>query len=955
MFSINKMLIVTFDISSFNHILEERFQDKIIVNFFTKLMEIFENTTKRYNGRLNNYIENFIVAIFDIPDFNEGEELNVILYVKDINKNIKRILQELNKEYNVDVGIKSIVGYYNIIKEKDVFYKVIEDEIKEIAFLFNICNNYEILVNEEIYNNLKNIFLFDKIKDNRFYKIIEDQGLKIESNRTDSLNKEDINILTSLISKNKEKVLAIEGSNFIGNSSLINSLSKLDSSSIYIKVNLFTNSYYFSILKYIYDYIFELICSFYSSFFKKKSKFYNELFKIYISFNNYDKMSRISKYALFNLFQNLFRRISKIKKIFLIIGNYQYLDHGFYEFINFLIKALIKENVYFVLLTNNMNSLKNTNNFKMIKINIPQFSNEVIFRKIENLSDTQEKILKVIAIYGENIDLYFLKKIIGNIDIEKDIYELYNLNLLDIQRERNIFFTNNIISELVLKTILSKEEKDLHGIIANMLRKFCPKIFYEKIGFHYEKANDIKNAILYYFFAFLKARDLMDYRLACEFLDKSISLATLLYENNKESLFFEEDIEVKNYSILTPFWSYKIKFKLTIGALYYFRLNLTFSYESIYESLIEKLIVFSEYDFKISNYYIYFLSQIAYFNYLLFNKFRLDLSILSKIEKDIKEKKDELLLAIFYSSYILILISKNFSIESNEETILTNFFLARKIVIKSKNIDYFTKNSFLLYWYDNYIAYLKIVNKRVGYILNKIKKATKYCLTDFQKMHFYLKISGLLSPLSNEEYRQIYVKKALIYSKKCFSYTDVMHCYSNLCYWYLVKGRYFSALKMNKKAKFLSFLLNDKLEMSMIYKNLGDLYNCLKEYKKAEIAYKNSLKYKEEFDSTKNIIDFNNIVFPKASLCYSLIKNKKFNDAKDLVINIESNMSKIFFGNEIPIFINFIKNLLIIKDKYSEESIKNIKQCYFDIKNINPNAIQLIWIKEELKEYGVIL
>ncbi len=140
-----------------------------------------------------------------------------------------------------------------------------------------------------------------------------------------------------------------------------------------------------------------------------------------------------------------------------------------------------------------------------------------------------------------------------------------------------------------------------------------------------------------------------------------------------------------------------------------------------------------------------------------------------------------------------------------------------------------------------------------------------------------------------------------------------------------------------------------------IYKNLGDLYNCIKEYKKAEREYKNSIKYKEEIESTKNVVDFNNIVFPKTSLCYSLIKNKKFEEAKNLITNIESNISRVFFGNEIPIFINFIKQLLILKDKYNEESISKIKKCYFDIKNINPQAIQLIWIKQELLEYGVIV
>ena len=77
-------------------------------------------------------------------------------------------------------------------------------------------------------------------------------------------------------------------------------------------------------------------------------------------------------------------------------------------------------------------------------------------------------------------------------------------------------------------------------------------------------------------------------------------------------------------------------------------------------------------------------------------------------------------------------------------------------------------------------------------------------------------------------------------------------------------------------------------------------------------------------------------------------------DAEKYIKEVELSMSNIFFGNEVPIFLKFLHCYLsLILEEYDDETIKIMKNCYNDMKQLNPGAVQLVWIKRELTENGI--
>ena len=89
-------------------------------------------------------------------------------------------------------------------------------------------------------------------------------------------------------------------------------------------------------------------------------------------------------------------------------------------------------------------------------------------------------------------------------------------------------------------------------------------------------------------------------------------------------------------------------------------------------------------------------------------------------------------------------------------------------------------------------------------------------------------------------------------------------------------------------------------------------------------------------------------------MIFSLIKDSKIDEANKILRESELAMSKAFFGKEIPIFLDFLKKFIsLIVNKYDRDTVDRMKNCYIDMKNIMPNAIQLIWMKKELAENGV--
>ncbi|MBP5707286.1 MAG: hypothetical protein J6W76_08360, partial [Spirochaetales bacterium] len=148
---------------------------------------------------------------------------------------------------------------------------------------------------------------------------------------------------------------------------------------------------------------------------------------------------------------------------------------------------------------------------------------------------------------------------------------------------------------------------------------------------------------------------------------------------------------------------------------------------------------------------------------------------------------------------------------------------------------------------------------------------------------------------------------------------------------------------------------NDIHEIHMAYKNLGDLCNCLERYTDAMKFYRKCLETPINYDdSHKQYVDFSDPVFPKSALAFTLIKTNRLEEAAKYIKEVELSMSNIFFGNEIPIFLVFLRCYLsLILKEYDDETIKIMKNCYYDMKQLNAGAVQLVWIRRELTENGI--
>ena len=103
-------------------------------------------------------------------------------------------------------------------------------------------------------------------------------------------------------------------------------------------------------------------------------------------------------------------------------------------------------------------------------------------------------------------------------------------------------------------------------------------------------------------------------------------------------------------------------------------------------------------------------------------------------------------------------------------------------------------------------------------------------------------------------------------------------------------------------------------------------------------------------------MDFSDPVFPKSALAFTLIKIGRLEEADKYIREVELAMSNIFFGNEVPIFLKFLRCYLsLILEEYDDETIKIMKNCYYDMKEMNPGAVQLVWIRRELTENGILV
>ncbi len=157
--------VMFIDIRGFTPI-SESLEPEVVVEILNEYLSMATEEIIKYNGVLDKYIGDGIMALFNVPYAMEDHELACIKAALAIKNNSKTLYDKLYKKYGkeVEFGIgincgSAIVG--NIGSEKRMDYTAIGDTVNTAARLESNAQRGQILISEELYKRIS-----DKVKVN---------------------------------------------------------------------------------------------------------------------------------------------------------------------------------------------------------------------------------------------------------------------------------------------------------------------------------------------------------------------------------------------------------------------------------------------------------------------------------------------------------------------------------------------------------------------------------------------------------------------------------------------------------------------------------------------------------------------------------------------------------------------------------------------------------------------
>ena len=741
------------------------------------------------------------------------------------------------------------------------------------------------------------------------------------------------------------------------------------------------------------------------------------LLKEYFNATYYESEKRTDKQIASDSLKIILERLSQEKRIVITIHNLEYLDDDSLKLLLYLRKLLSKNNVVFIL-TSKRNLGANFGEVEYIRLDNYDYRNtklflgsildrapdetlaKRIFEKtlgnqfyiyllagfvnkkmkidpnfsietapetpaglveviIDELSPDEKQIIITMSFLDINIKLDLLKSVYNKNNFRDVVTSLADKKLILI----NEFNSQKIISfySCCISGILNDLYKKNYGseinkkIAETMIKEYAHNIskYLEKIAYSFEEANDYVSAVKYYFLTAMKYRAMFDLQDARKYFEKAIKLAEIVQKNSSDPIYFsEEELTSSDYIIFRPYFSYAIKYKISLRAIYYFYAK-TFTFHER-ESLEYIEAAYNE-SKKYNDEYMTMLSGAHYFQYYLYMKKMPYVDVINEALAIAEKLREPFFKAYINLFFMDIVFSGSAQKDIIEYEIKERYDKVGKMLRSDPND--FTPEQYRalnILYYSYYSYYLKIKGAKIEQIYRYILKTETFLRNYIEKMIFFHSVATGVGPLVDTKYQALYIKKALSAAKKTDRFREIAQYYSTLGYIYMINKNYQKSLKYHKLSQKTCYKIDNLSELGMARRNLGDLYNCIGFYKKAIVEYKACIKIKSAEIYEKEVIDFTNIIFPKTSMIFSLIKDNKIDEANKILRESELAMSKAFFGKEIPIFLDFLKKFIsLIVNKYDKDTVERMKNCYIDMKNIMPNAIQLIWMKKELAENGV--
>jgi class 3 adenylate cyclase/tetratricopeptide (TPR) repeat protein len=140
----------------------------------------------------------------------------------------------------------------------------------------------------------------------------------------------------------------------------------------------------------------------------------------------------------------------------------------------------------------------------MPAVDIPNTVQSAVLARLDRLEPAWRDILRRAAVIGREFSLSILSRLVGSdIDLDGIISELEELGFVTPVRDepQSVFaFKHVIIQNVAYETLLLKQRRELHGLVAQAIEEQSggrPEEYCEPLAFHYSRDHDLDRAVRY--------------------------------------------------------------------------------------------------------------------------------------------------------------------------------------------------------------------------------------------------------------------------------------------------------------------------------------------------------------------------------------------------------------------------------------------------------------------------
>ena len=266
-----------------------------------------------------------------------------------------------------------------------------------------------------------------------------------------------------------------------------------------------------------------------------------------------EKIKSLYSEHLISLIKLDYLRLGAIKSLIeQILGEMKNAGEEFYQkimeetsgnplYIENLIQDLVDDgNIYY----DDNNWILSSTDLSKINLSNGKFSG--VIDKIDNLNDLEKDIIFKASALGENIDCEVLQ---STVDIEDEEFSLILKNLekerLIIEDGLNYRFYHRKIKEILYDTLSDENKKKYHLDIAKLLTKKDNYDDYYNIAYHFYKAENNLDTIIYAEKAFIQARKKYQHHIVKNCLEWILELSNII--SWKE---IEDNSQLTQYSVV---------------------------------------------------------------------------------------------------------------------------------------------------------------------------------------------------------------------------------------------------------------------------------------------------------------------------------------------------------------------------------------------------------------------